>query len=84
MCLDLVTEKLLWERTYDGGCDRMAITPDGRLIYLPSLEGALWNVVDATDGDVIAKVEPNSGSHNTVFGPRRGRGLPGGAEVAAA
>ncbi len=39
MCLDLVSEKLLWERQYEGGCDRMSITPDGRLIYLPSLEG---------------------------------------------
>ena len=24
-CVDLVSEKLLWERPYDGGCDRMAI-----------------------------------------------------------
>ncbi len=30
MCIDLVTEKLLWERSYEGGCDRMSITPDGR------------------------------------------------------
>ena len=39
MCLDLVTEKLLWEKTYDRGCDRMAITPDGQTIFLPSFEG---------------------------------------------
>src|SRR5271166_6536450 len=26
MCLDLVSEKLLWERRYEGGCDRMSIT----------------------------------------------------------
>ena len=25
MCLDLVTDELLWERTYEGGCDRMSI-----------------------------------------------------------
>ena len=37
-CLDLVTEKVLWERAYPGGCDRMAISPDGKVIYLPSLE----------------------------------------------
>ena len=24
MCLDLLSEKLLWEKTYDAGCDRMA------------------------------------------------------------
>jgi hypothetical protein len=68
MCLDLISEELLWERTYEGGCDRMSISPDGRVIYLPSLEGPFWNVVDATDGKVIARVEPNSGSHNTVAG----------------
>lgn len=69
MCLDLVTEELLWEKTYEAGCDRMAISPDGKVIYLPSFEGATWNVVDASDGDVIAVIEPDSGAHNTVFGP---------------
>ncbi len=34
MCLDLVTEKLLWEKEYEGGCDRMSVTPDGKTIYL--------------------------------------------------
>ena len=44
-CLDLVTEKVLWEKAFEGGCDRMSITPDGRDIYLPSLEKDFWNVV---------------------------------------
>ena len=69
MCLDLVSEKLLWEKTVAGGCDRMSISPDGKLIYLPSFEGPHWNVVDAASGDIIAKIEPNSGAHNTVYGP---------------
>jgi hypothetical protein len=68
MCLDLMTEKLLWERRYEGGCDRMAITPDGRLIYLPSFEGAFWNVVRAEDGEIVAKIVANSASHNTIIG----------------
>lgn len=68
MCLDLVTEKLLWERRYEGGCDRMAITPDGRLIYLPSLESSFWNVVRAEDGEIVAKIVPNSAAHNTIIG----------------
>jgi hypothetical protein len=69
MCLDLVSEKLLWEKTYDAGCDRMAITPDGRTIYLPSFEGPLWYVVRAEDGEVLARITPRSGSHNTIVGP---------------
>lgn len=68
MCLDLVTEKLLWERKYEGGCDRMAISPDGKTIYLSSLEKEHWHVVDALSGDVIAKIVPKSRSHNTIYG----------------
>ncbi|HEV3027026.1 MAG TPA: hypothetical protein VG457_05595, partial [Planctomycetota bacterium] len=33
-CMDLVAEKLLWVRRYEGGCDRMSMTPDGKKIYL--------------------------------------------------
>jgi DNA-binding beta-propeller fold protein YncE len=66
---DLTTEKILWERPYDGGCDRMSISPDGKVIYLPSLEGDHWHVVDALSGDVLAKIVPKSGAHNTVYGP---------------
>ena len=47
----------------------MAITPDGQLIFLPSFEGPLWYVVRAEDGEVIARITPNSGSHNTIVGP---------------
>jgi hypothetical protein len=66
--IDLLTEKVVWEKSYPGGCDRMALSPDGRTMYLPSLEGPHWHVVDALSGGVIRKVEPNSGAHNTVYG----------------
>jgi DNA-binding beta-propeller fold protein YncE len=68
MCLDIRTEKMLWERTYEGGCDRMSISPDGAFIYLPSLEKNHWNIIDAASGDLLAKITPNSGAHNTVVG----------------
>lgn len=68
MSFDLVTEKLLWEMRYEGGCDRMAISPDGKVIYLPSLEQAHWHVIDALSGDVIKKLVPDSGAHNTIYG----------------
>ncbi len=67
-CLDLMSEAILWEKSYEGGADRMALSPDGRTIFLPSLEKDHWNVVDAADGSVAAKVVTNSGSHNTVIG----------------
>jgi DNA-binding beta-propeller fold protein YncE len=67
-CLDLVTEKILWEKAYEGGCDRMSMTPDGKTIYLPSFEKDHWHVVDAMTGEVITKITPKSGAHNTVVG----------------
>jgi len=68
MSLDLATDRLLWEKSYEGGCDRMGITPDGKQIYLPSFEKDHWHVVDAISGEVIAKINPKSGAHNTICG----------------
>jgi DNA-binding beta-propeller fold protein YncE len=68
MCVDLLSEKMLWEKAYEGGCDRMALSPDGKIIYLPSLEKDHWHVVDAVSGDVIKKLVPKSGAHNTLYG----------------
>jgi DNA-binding beta-propeller fold protein YncE len=65
-CLDLVSDKTLWEKALPGGCDRMAITPDGKWLYVPSLEGPHWNVVDGASGDVVRKIELHSGAHNTT------------------
>ena len=73
-CLDLVTEKILWEKPYPGGCDRMAISPDGKVLYVPSFEGAHWHVIDGLTGDILHKIVPKSGAHNTIYGPN-------GAEV---
>jgi DNA-binding beta-propeller fold protein YncE len=68
MCLDLVTEKLLWEHKYEQGCDRMSMSPDGQFIYLPTLEKDHWKVVDGESGKEVARISPDSGSHNTVVG----------------
>ena len=49
-----------------GGCDRLAMTPDGKLLYVPSLEKEHWHVVDAGSGEIITKIEPISGAHNKI------------------
>src|SRR6266568_2713284 len=69
LCFDLVSEKLLWEKGYEGGCDRLAISPDGQIIYLPSLEKEHWHAVDAREGKMLKKIVTNSGAHNTIIGP---------------
>jgi DNA-binding beta-propeller fold protein YncE len=65
-CLELSTAKPLWDKTLAGGTDRMSITPDGKVLYVPSFEKDTWNIVDGATGDVLATVEPKSGAHNTV------------------
>lgn len=67
--IDLTTEKIVWEKTYEGGCDRMSISPDGKIMYLPSLEKDFWNVVDCATGEVIRKIDVVRRAHNTVYGP---------------
>jgi hypothetical protein len=65
-CVDLFTDNPIWEKTLEGGCDRLAITPDGKFLYVPSLEKEHWHVVDAANGAIISKIEPISGAHNTI------------------
>jgi DNA-binding beta-propeller fold protein YncE len=65
--LDLETDKILWEKSYAGGCDRLALSPDGKIIYMPSLEQGHWHVVDALSGNVIKRIETGAGAHNTIY-----------------
>jgi len=67
--IDLTTDKLVWEKKFEGGCDRMSVSPDGKTMYLPSFENTFWNVVDCATGDVIKKIPVNKKAHNTIFAP---------------
>jgi DNA-binding beta-propeller fold protein YncE len=67
--IDLTTDKLVWEKKFEGGCDRMSVSPDGKTMYLPSFENSFWNVVDCTTGDIIKKIPVNKKAHNTIFAP---------------
>src|SRR3954447_5856071 len=68
VAIDAISGKRIWDKTYEGGCDRMAVSPDGKVLYVPQLEGPMWHVVNAATGDVIASVETKSASHNTIYG----------------
>jgi DNA-binding beta-propeller fold protein YncE len=67
IAIDAVSGKKIWDKSYEGGCDRLAISPDGKILYVPQLEGPLWHVVNSATGDVISSIETKSGSHNTIF-----------------
>jgi DNA-binding beta-propeller fold protein YncE len=67
IAIDAITGATVWDEAYEGGADRLAISPDGRSLYVPQLEGTSWHVVDADDGRVLATIETRSGSHNTIY-----------------
>ncbi|HWB93772.1 MAG TPA: hypothetical protein VG605_18060 [Puia sp.] len=66
--IDLSTDSVIWEKQFQGGCDRMAISPDGMTMYLPSLENTFWNVVDCKTGHVLKKITVYGRAHNTIYG----------------
>lgn len=71
-CLDLESDKVVWEKRYEVGCDRAAITPDGKKLYVPTgwwLQGEKsgWLVVDAMNGAVLKHLSVGSQAHNTVM-----------------
>ena len=67
IAIDAVSGKRIWDKTYEGGCDRMAISPDGKMLYVPQFEGPSWHAVNAATGEVVATVETKAGSHNTIY-----------------
>lgn len=67
--IDLSTEKIVWEIPFEGGCDRMSVSPDGMTMYLPSLEKDFWNVVNCETGEIITKMKVFTRAHNTIYGP---------------
>ena len=68
ICLDLQTDQVNWQHAYDQGCDRMSVSPDGAVMYLPSLEKEVWYVIDAATGEEITRLDLGIRSHNTVCG----------------
>ena len=74
LCMDIKTEKVVWEKQYDkaeGGCDRIGVTPDGTKVYVPS---GFWSVnknvkvVHGDTGKLLKKIEvaPKGGLHNLI------------------
>ena len=84
---DLLTNTVRWRRSFDTGTDSLAITPNGRTLYVPEGErtmGDVWYAVDARTGRVEHEVHAAPGPHNTIvsrdgrkvyLGPRNSRFL---------
>ena len=68
---DLESERIIWEQTYESGCDRSSITLDGKKIYAPTGQ---WNedevggflVINAENGELIKRIDVGFKAHNSL------------------
>jgi DNA-binding beta-propeller fold protein YncE len=72
LAYNLVSGKSLWRRDYQTGVDNIAITPNGRAIYMAVGEtsnSTTWEIIDPSDGKVTGAVQGGSGPHETIMAP---------------
>lgn len=67
----LEKDKVVWEKTYQAGCDRSSITMDGKKIYVPtgwwySGEDSGFLVVNAENGELIKRIHVGPQAHNSI------------------
>jgi sugar lactone lactonase YvrE len=87
LAYDLRRNRVLWERAFPTGTDSLAVTPDGRTLFVPEGERTMddvWYVVAARTGEVTHEIRAAPGPHNTIvssdgrfvyLGPRNSRYL---------
>jgi hypothetical protein len=87
LAYDLLRNRVLWQRAFPTGTDSLAVTPDGRTLYVPEGERTMddiWYVVNAGTGEVTHEIHAAPGPHNTIvatngklvyLGPRNSRYL---------
>ncbi len=71
-CMDLETDKIVWEKHLAFGCDRSSVTLDGRKIFSPT---GWWNhtetsgmmVVDGNTGQELRNLPVGIGAHNSII-----------------
>ncbi len=69
-CLNLYDDRVLWNRAVSPGVDRLAISPDGRLLYVPTWEDGtadFINILDASSGEIVRRVQLTKRSHDTQY-----------------
>jgi DNA-binding beta-propeller fold protein YncE len=73
LAFDLGRGRLLWHHTYRFGIDSMALSRNGRFIYMPAGEmsgSGLWRIIAAGNGRPTGGViHGPQGAHNTILGP---------------
>jgi DNA-binding beta-propeller fold protein YncE len=66
--IDLVTDTIVWEKSYDAHCcERMAVSPDGETIYAPAFGSPRWYVIQAASGELRASIAVTGWPRSTIY-----------------
>jgi len=68
--MNIYDDSTVWDRVIAPGVDRLAISPDGSLLYVPTWERGsadFINIVNANTGDVVRRVYFSSHSHDAQY-----------------
>ncbi len=69
LAYNLVTEKVVWTVHLETGIDSGMISPDGKLLYVPTGENSpsgIWNILSTSNGAVVGTIQGGANAHNTV------------------
>jgi DNA-binding beta-propeller fold protein YncE len=66
--VDLDTDKIVWEKSYEGHCcERAAVSPDGQTIYAPAFGRARWFVIRAATGELRSAIGVTGWPRHTAY-----------------
>ena len=66
--MDLNTDKIVWEKSYEGHCcERVAVSPDGQTIYAPAFGRAKWYVIHAATGELRSTIGVTGWPRHTTY-----------------
>jgi len=86
LAMDLATDAVVWRKKHAKYPDSMAITPDGKTMYVPYRDEDYWGVVRADNGELIARIPVGRGKNYDVdpigsIGPHNTWMNPAGTRV---
>jgi YVTN family beta-propeller protein len=84
VAIDPATQKVIWRAPLGGSPNHIAVSPDGRRIYITIVSGRFVDIVDAAKHSVIDSVDVGTGPHDIEISPDGQRvyvGLIRGTEV---
>jgi DNA-binding beta-propeller fold protein YncE len=76
VAIDLHADQVLWNKTFLPGVDRLACTPDGKKLYVPSNESFMDDeliVVDAASGAELTRIHHAPRAHDALGNLAGGR-----------